>query len=117
MLCSFVERIFIRRKSAMKQIISTIVAVAIISTLSVTPATAGGRGAGVDPIWIPVAIFSTLAAVAIAQPTVVHEQRISYERPRVVVYEEPRHHRHHERHYDRDRWERRYEVAQYREYR
>lgn len=101
----------------MKKIISTIVAVAIISTLSATTATAGSRGAGVDPIWIPVAIFSTLAAVAISQPTVVHEHRASHEPPRVIVYEEPRHHRHHERHYDRDRWERHYEVAQYREYR
>lgn len=101
----------------MKKIISTIVAVAIISTLSVNTATAGSRSDGVDPLWIPVAIFSTLAAVAISQPPVVHEHRVSHEPPRVIVYEEPHHHRHQERRYDHDRWERRTEVAQYREYR
>lgn len=94
----------------MRKYISTIAAVAIISTMSVNTASAGSRG--IDPIWIPVAIFSTLAAVAITQPTVV-EQRVTYEPgpSRVIVYEEPEHHRH-VRHYERDRG---YEVARYRE--
>lgn len=94
----------------MRKVISTIVAVAIISSLSANTASAASRG--IDPLWIPVAIFSTLAAVAITQPTVV-EQRVTYEpRPtRVIVYEEPRQHRH-VRYYERDRG---YEVARYRE--
>lgn len=100
----------------MKKIISTVVAVAIISTFTVNTASAGNRG--VDPIWIPVAIFSTLAAaVAFTQPTVVQEQRVVYEpRPttRVIVYEQPQHeHEHrHVRHYERDRG---YEEERYRE--
>ena len=100
----------------MKKVISTIVSVAIITTLTVNTASAGNRG--VDPIWIPVAIFSTLAAaVAFTQPTTVHEQRVVYEtRPtnRVIVYEQPHHeHEHrHVRHYEHDR---EYEEERYRE--
>jgi hypothetical protein len=106
----------------MKKVISTIVAVTFISSMLVNSAYAGGRnGGGISPLWIPVAILSTLAAVTMSQPQqVVYERRAEYEpRPtviyqeprQVVVYEEPRHHRH-PRYYERD-----YDYPRYREYR
>jgi hypothetical protein len=100
----------------MKKAISTIVAIGFISSMLVNTAYAGGRnGGGINPLWIPVAILSTLAAVTIAQPQpVVYERRITYEPRHTVIYEEPRNYRH-ARYYERDRA---YDEApRYREYR
>ena len=114
----------------MKKVISTIVAVGFISSMLVNTAHAGR----INPLWIPVAVLSTIAAVTIAnaQPVVyerhityeprqrvIYEeprQRVVYEEPRQrVVYEEPRHnHYRHARYYERDRA---YEAPRYREYR
>lgn len=102
----------------MKKNITIVIAALCIAGTLVSSACAGERQrGGVDPIWIPVAIFSTLAAVAIAQQPVVHEETVRYEPSRVIVVEEPRRHRHHDRHREWDDHGRRYEMAQYREYR
>lgn len=106
----------------MKKVITTIVAVGFISSMLVNTAHAGR----INPLWIPVAVLSTIAAVTIAnaQP-VVYERQITYEpRQRVVIYEEPRqrvvyeeprhNHYRHARYYER---ERAYEAPRYREYR
>jgi hypothetical protein len=107
---------FIRRKATMKKVISTLIALGFISSLLVNTCYAGDRHAsGVSPLWIPVAIISTLAAVAIShtQP-VVYEQRFSYEPQRqVVIREEPRHYRH-ARYYESDRP---YEAPRHHNYR
>lgn len=95
----------------MKKLISTIAAVAIISGSLANTAHAGGNhGGGINPLWLPVAILSTLAAVTIAQPQpVVYQRQVYYEPRPTVIYEEPRrtivyrepwHHRI-EQHYDR----------------
>lgn len=107
----------------MKKVLTIIVAVGFISSMLVNTASAGERGGGINPLWIPVAILSTLAAVTIAQPQqVVYERRVEYEprqtvvyeEPRpIVVYQEPRHYRY-ARYYERDRD---YEAPRYREYR
>lgn len=87
----------------MKKAISTIVTMAFISSMLVNTAYAGGHGGGINPAWIPVAIFSTIAAVAIAQSQpVAHERQIIYEPRQIVRYEEPRHYRH-SHYYERDR--------------
>jgi hypothetical protein len=103
----------------MKNTISTIVAIGFISSMLVNTAYAGGRNGGfINPLWIPVAILSTLAAVTIAQPQpVVYERRITYEPRQTVIYEEPRHWR--ERNYERrqvvyhDEQNRSYEAPRY----
>ncbi len=76
----------------MKKVISTIVAVALVSSLLINTAYAGDHhGGDLNPLWVPVAIFSTLvAAMALSNPPVVHEQRVVYEPRQTVVYREPR---------------------------
>jgi hypothetical protein len=110
----------------MKKVISTIVAIGIISSMYVNSAYAGhGHIEVLNPFWFPVAIISTVAATmaTIVQPPVVYERR-GYSEPRqTVIYEEPRQYRH-ERYYERrpsnynyyDRG-RAYEAPRYREYR
>jgi hypothetical protein len=76
----------------------------------------GHRGdLGFNPLWIPVAIISTLAAISIAQPQpVVYERSDRYEpRQQVIIREEPRYYRH-AHYYDADRA---YEAPRYRDYR
>lgn len=109
----------------MQKAISTIVAMAFISSMLVTTVYAGNHhGGGINPAWIPVAIFTTLAAVAISQPQpVVYERHIHHEPVRTVIYEDPRHYRY-ARHYMHrpyndyhDEQERSYEERGYRNYR
>jgi len=121
----------------MKKVISTIVAVALLSNLLINTAYAGDHhGGDFNPLWVPVAILSTLvAAVALSTPPVVHEQRVIYEPRQTVVYVEPppvyyeaprqtvvyndsRHYRH-ARHDDRDynNLGHRYEPPHHRDYR
>ena len=101
----------------MKKIISTIVAVGFISAMLVNSSYAGGhRGdTGINPLWIPVAILSTIAALTIAQPQpVVYEQAVRYEpRQQVIIREEPRYYRHILA-YDAAR---EYDAPRYRDYR
>jgi hypothetical protein len=104
-----------RRKFKMKKVISTIVVMGLISSILINTAYAGDRNGGINPIWIPVAILSTLAAVAITQPEpVVYERRVVYEPRQAVKYEEPRHYRH-ARYYERDRVYG--EISRHRDYR
>jgi hypothetical protein len=86
------SRHIMRRKFKMKKVISTIVAVALLSNLLINSAYAGDyHGADFNPLWVPVAILSTLvAAVALSTAPVVHEQRVVYEPRQTVVYQEPR---------------------------
>ena len=113
----------------MKKSISTIVAIGFISSMFATTAFAGGRHLEVlNPLWLPAAILSTVAATVatIAQPQVVFEPRGYYEPRQTVIYEEPRYYRHYrqDRYYDRramnnyhyDR-EHAYEGPRYRGYR
>jgi len=114
-----------RRKSKMKKAISTIVTIGLLSSMLVNTAYAGNHhGGGINPAWIPVAIISTLAAVAItqAQP-VVHERHVVYEPVREVRYVEPRYYRY-ERYYEQrphrecnEEREDFYEERRYRNYR
>ncbi|MDD2580857.1 MAG: hypothetical protein PHR66_02575 [Desulfuromonadaceae bacterium] len=120
----------------MRKVLSTIIAAGFISSMLVNSAYAGHRHIEViNPLWIPVAILSTVAAIVQApfvyasheysepRQTVVYEQR-DYSGPRQsVIYEEPRHYRqdhYYERgpanHYDDER-ERGYESQRYRDYR
>ncbi len=97
----------------MKRVISTIVAVGFISSMLVTTAQAGNRHLEVlNPLWVPAAILSTLAAavtITLPQPVAYEpraypepRQTVIYEEPRqTVIYAEPRHYRQ-ERHYDRN---------------
>jgi hypothetical protein len=109
----------------MKKAISTIVAMAFISSMLVTTVYADNYySGGINPAWIPVAIFTTLAAVAIAQPQpVVYERHIHHEPVRTVIYKEPRYYRYarlykHRPHNDcYDEHERSYEERGYRDYR
>lgn len=89
----------------MKKSISTLIALGFISTLLVNTSYAGDRHeSGISPLWLPVAIISTLAAVAITHPQpVIYEQRVHYEpRQQIVIREEPRHYRY-TRYYESDR--------------
>ncbi|MFZ4859512.1 MAG: hypothetical protein ACOYL3_24320 [Desulfuromonadaceae bacterium] len=99
----------------MKKMIFTLVAIGFISTLLVNTSYAGGRNeSGISPLWIPVAIISTIVAVAISQPQpVVYEQRVHYEPRQVVIHEYPRHYRY-ARYYESDRA---YEAPRHRDYR
>jgi hypothetical protein len=116
----------------MKKAISTIVAIGFVSSMLVNSAYADNRHLEVlNPLWVPVAILSTLAAavtVSIPQP-VVYERQVYVEPRQTVIYEEPRHYRHDSyyarscdeprryrqvRYYDRDRS---YDAPRYREYR
>lgn len=117
----------------MRKIVSTIVAIGFLSSMQINPAFAGDRhGGGINPLWVPVAILSTLAAVTISQPPpVVYERRVYYDQrptviyepPPMVVYDQPRQYRH-GHHYDRrstyynhDERVRAYETPQPRYYR
>jgi hypothetical protein len=110
----------------MKKVISTIVAVGFVSSMLVNSAYAGhGHLEVLNPLWLPVAILSTVAATvtAIAQPPVIYQQRVYSEPRQAVMYEEPRQYRH-ERYYERGPTNyyygergRAYETRQYREYR
>jgi len=112
----------------MKKIIPTIVAIGFISSLIVNTAYAGDRHGHYEvfnPLWVPVAILSTVAATVatIVQAPFVYEQR-GYSEPRqTIIYEEPRHYRqdhYYERgpsnynYYERVRG---YDAPRYREYR
>ena len=107
----------------MKKSISTIVAIGFISSMIVTTAHAGdhhGHFEVLNPLWVPAAILSTVAATvtAIVTAPVVYEQRVYSEPRQTVIYEEPRQYRH-EHYYDRsyDERGRSYEAPRYREYR
>jgi len=115
----------------MKRAISTIVAIGFVSSMLVTTAHAGNRHLEIlNPLWVPAAILSTLAAVTISLPQpVVYEQRVYPEARQTVIYEQPRHYRHDRRpdhvyegsrHYRQVRYydrERAYQGPHYREYR
>lgn len=81
----------------MKRVISTIVAVGFVSSMLATTAHAGNRHLEIlNPLWVPAAILSTLAAavtISLPQP-VVYEQRGYSEARQTVIYEQPRHYRH-----------------------
>jgi hypothetical protein len=123
------SRHIMRRKFKMKKVISTIVAVALLSNLLINTAYAGDyHGGDFNPLWVPVAILSTLvAAVALSTAPVVHEQRVVYEPRQTAVYQEPRqtvvyndsryyrHVRHDDRYYDDH--DRGCESPRYRDYR
>jgi hypothetical protein len=105
----------------MKKAISTIVAIGFISSMQVNTAYAGHGPIEVfNPLWVPVAILSTVAATVatIVQPPVVYERRGYSEPPQAVIYKEPRHYRqeHYNERYQDDR-DRAYEGPRYREYR
>jgi len=112
----------------MKKVISTIVAIGFISSMLVNTVYAGDRNGHIEvlnPLWLPVAILSTVAAgvATIVQAPFVYEQR-GYSEPRqTVIYEEPRHYRQ-DQYYERgpsnyyyDERGRAYEAPRYREYR
>jgi hypothetical protein len=83
----------------MRRVISTIIAVAFITSMFANTAFAGDHhGGGISPLWIPVALFTTLTAIAITQPQpVIYERHINYEPVRTVRYEEPRYIRSYDR--------------------
>ncbi|MHB9148247.1 MAG: hypothetical protein ACYC2U_07745 [Candidatus Amoebophilus sp.] len=90
----------------MKKTFSTIVAIGFVSSMLVNTAYAGHRDIEVlNPLWLPIAILSTAAAVI--QAPFVYENR-EYQEPRqTVIYEEPRHYRQYQ-YYDRSYEEPRY---------
>lgn len=109
----------------MKKAITTIVAIGFVSSMLVNTAYAGHRDLEVlNPLWLPVAILSTVAAavtISQSQPVVYERhvyteprQTVIYEEPRqTVIYEEPRHYRN-DRYYDRSCDEpRRYSQVRY----
>src|SRR5476651_796678 len=98
----------------MRKVISTIVAIGFITSMLVNTAYAGHRHVEVfNPLWVPVAILSSVAATvsSIVLPPVVYDNREYYEPRRTVIYSEPRYYRqdrYYERrpayyYYDRDR--------------
>ena len=106
----------------MKKVISTIVVTGLISSMLASTAFAGGRRhiEVFNPLWVPVAILSTVAATVatIVQAPFVYERQ-GYPEPRqAVIYEQPREYRQ-ERYYDRsyDERERAYEQPRYRDFR
>ncbi len=115
----------------MKRAISTIVAVGFVSSMLVSTAYAGNRHLEIlNPLWVPAAILSTLAAVTISFPQpVVYEQKGYPEARQTVIYEQPRYYRYdrrpdyayeESRHYRQVRSynrERDYHRPYYREYR
>jgi hypothetical protein len=110
----------------MKKAISTIVAMGFISSMLVNTAYAGhGHIEVLNPLWVPVAILSTVAATVatIVQAPFVYERQGYYEPRQPVVYEEPRHYRQ-DHYYERgpanyyyDERGRAYEAPRYRDYR
>jgi len=111
----------------MNKVISTIVAIGFISSMLVNTAFAGDHhGGSINPLWIPVAILSTVAATVatIVQPPVVYEQRVYSEPRQTVIYEEPRPHYRHGYYYERrpsnyyyEERGRAYDAPRYRDYR
>jgi len=111
----------------MNKVISTIIAIVFISSMLVNTVYAGDRHGGIlNPLWIPAAILSTVAATVatIVQPPVVYEQRLYSEPRQTVTYEEPRHHYRHGHYYERgpanyyyDERGRACEAPRYRDYR
>jgi hypothetical protein len=110
----------------MKKVISTTVAIGFITSMLVNTAYAGhGHIEVLNPLWVPVAILSTVAATVatIVQAPFVYERQ-GYSEPRQsVVYEEPRHYRQ-DHYYERgpanyyyDERGRAYEAPRYRDYR
>ena len=112
----------------MKKVISTIVAIGFVSSMLVNTVYAGDRNGHLEvlnPLWLPVAILSTVAAgvATIVQAPFVYEQR-GYSEPRqTVIYEEPRHYRQ-DHNYERGpsnyyygEHGRGYDAPRYREYR
>ena len=105
----------------MKKAISTIVVIGFISSMLVNTAYAGhGHLEVLNPLWVPIAILSTVAATVttIVQAPFVYERQ-GYPEPRqAVIYEQPREYRQ-EHYYDRsyDERERAYEQPRYRDYR
>ena len=98
----------------MKKTISTIVAIGFISSMLVNTGYADGRrGAGVDPLWVPAAIISTLAAITIPPPPDAYERRGHYEPRPVAPHEEPRYDRHGQYHES----DRPFEAPRHRDYR
>lgn len=105
----------------MKKSISTLIALGFVASMLVNTAYAGDHQISIlNPLWVPVAILSTVAATvtAIVQPAAVYEYR-GYPEPRqTIIYEEPRHYRHNhssERSYIEH--ERSYGESRYRNYR
>ena len=109
----------------MNKVISAIVALGFISSMLVNTAYAGHRDIEVfNPLWVPAAILSTVAATVatIIQAPFVYE-REGYSEPRqTVIYEEPRQYRH-DRYYERgpanhyyDERGRGYDAPRYRDY-
>ena len=83
----------------MKKVISTIVAIGFISSMLVSSAYAGHRNIEVlNPLWLPVAILSTVATIV--QAPFVYGNRGYSEPHQAVIYEEPRNHRQ-EHYYER----------------
>jgi hypothetical protein len=110
----------------MKKVISTIVVIGFISSMLVNTAFAGhGHIEVFNPLWVPVAILSTVAATVatVVQAPFVYERQ-GYAEPRQsVIYEEPRHYRQ-EHYYERgpsnyyyEERGRAYEAPRYRDYR
>jgi hypothetical protein len=110
----------------MKKTISTIVAIGFISSMLTNTAYAGhGHFEVLNPLWVPVAILSTVAAgvSAIVQAPFVYERQ-GYTEPRqTVIYEDSRHYRQ-DHYYERgpanyyyDERGRAYYTPRYREYR
>jgi hypothetical protein len=101
----------------MKKVISTIVAIGFVSSMLVNSAYAGhGHMEVLNPLWVPVAILSTVAAIV--QAPFVYEQHRYPEPRQTVIYEEPRQYRR-EHYHDRSYNERgrAYQEPRYREYR
>jgi hypothetical protein len=77
----------------MKKVISTIVVMGFISSMLVSTAFAGQARIEIfNPLWIPVAILSTIAAattITIPGPPAVYAPPMAYSAP-PVVYAEPR---------------------------
>jgi len=112
----------------MKKIISTIVTIGFMSSMIVNSADAGDRHGHLEvlnPLWLPVAILSTVAATVatIVQAPFASEHR-EYPEPRqTIIYEEPQHYRQ-DHYYERGpsnyyygKRGRSYEAPRYREYR
>lgn len=108
----------------MRKIISTIVALGFVSSMLVNTVYAGDRHGHLEvlnPLWLPVAILSTVATII--QAPFVYESR-EYSEPRqTIIYEEPRHYRQ-DHYYERrpsnyyyGERSRSYEAPRYREYR
>jgi hypothetical protein len=121
-----IEALIVQEELQMKKVISTIVTIGFISGMLVNSAYAGhGRIEVLNPLWLPVAIISTVAAgvATIVQAPFSYEHR-EYSEPRqTVMYEEPRHYRQ-DHYYERSPSNyyygergRGYESPRYRDYR